>query len=372
MTTPPSRLLARLDADIVAERIPLRADLLRAERAAYLARQGQTDEAKTVVATLHQKYHGHPNLEMSAWMSLVEGLVSYFIDMGPAAADKMRRAHALSKAGGLLQLQAHSAAWLAQMDYLRLDLQSMATSLETSLKLADPNNHAARSRACLVVAQAYHTAERLDLALPWYSGAREHANAAGDDATISALMHNMAWIRAANMRNASLTGSSDRGEGEHALMAAESTWTFDKLVGATSLDSYVPLLHAQILVVQGKPLMALKIYEKFLQSGVEQGLSRLQGAFLADQAWCRAQVGQIEAARSDAQAAEVSLAPEGNCDDRAPGFSRLVQVYSLLGDTSAVDRNQDLATKMWQGHRETQAKLVVALRTVAELSSTNA
>jgi tetratricopeptide (TPR) repeat protein len=363
---PPSRLLARLDADIAAERNPLRADILRAERAAYLARQGQTEDARKELTALHQRHDGRPNFEMSAWLSVVASLMSFFGEAGPAALDKMRRAHALSKAAGLTQLQALSAAWLAQMDYVRLDLQSMAGNLVTSLDLAESSNHAARSRASLVTALAYHTAERLDLALPWYSRAREHATAMGDDATVSALMHNMAWIRTFNMRRAVLTGTSDRGEGEHALMAAESTWTFDKLVGATSLDSYVPLLHAQILAIQGKASMALEIYEKHLRVGIEQGLKRLQGALLADQAWCRVQVGQIEIARDDAEAAERYLEPEGNFDDRAPGYSRLAQVFALLGDADAATRNQEAASRMWQRHTQTQEQLVVALRPVAE------
>ena len=86
----PSRLLTRLDADIAAERDPLRADLLRAERAAYLVRQGQSDLAKSELATLHQKYDGRPNVEMSAWLSLADSLASYLSDLAPVAIDKMR------------------------------------------------------------------------------------------------------------------------------------------------------------------------------------------------------------------------------------------------------------------------------------------
>jgi tetratricopeptide (TPR) repeat protein len=363
---PPSRLLARLDADIAAERSPLRADILRAERAAYLARQGQTEEAKKELADLHQRHDARPDFEMSAWVSLAESLVSFFAEPGPAALDKMRRAHALSKAVGLTQLQALSAAWLAQMDYVRLDVPSMIANLVSVVNLAEESNHSALARASLVAALAYHTSGRLDLALPWYSRSREHAVALGDDVTISALMHNMAWIRALNMRRAVLTGSSDGGEGEHALLAAESTWAFDKLVGATSLDSYVPLLHAMILATQGRAAMALEIYEKHLSEGVEQGLKRLHGSFLADQAWCRVQVGQLELARVDADAAELALEPEGNFDDRALGYGRLAQVFALLGDADSATRNQELAAKMWRGHTQTQEQLLLALQPLAQ------
>ena len=367
MTLMPSRLLTRLDADIAAERDPLRADCLRAERAAYLVRQGHTEEVKAELDALHLRHDRRPNAEMSAWLSLVESLVSFFSDMGPLATDKMRRAHALSQAAGLTQLQARCAAWLALMTYLRLDISTMARYLSQSLALALPENHAARSRASLVIALAYHTAERLDLALPWYTRSREHAVSEGDETTISAVMHNMAWIRSNNMRKAALTGERDRGEGEHALMAAESTWNFDQLVGATSLDTYVPLLHAQILSLQGQPAQALELYKKHLQRGLTQGLDRVQGSLIADMAWCRVQVGELELAREDAIAAEACLEPEGNFDDRAPGYSRLAQVFASLGDADAAKRNETSAALMWQGHAKIQSSILGALGAVPEI-----
>jgi tetratricopeptide (TPR) repeat protein len=361
MTLPPSRLLQRLDADIAAERNPFRADILRAERAACLARQGETAAAARAIADLHERYDVRPNIEVSAWVSLAESLLSYFSDMGPAALDKMRRSRALSEAAGLLQLQALSSAWLAHMDYLRLDLSSMSKNLVSALILASKENHSAQARAALVVAQGYHTAVRLDLALPWYERARWHALEIGDDATVSALMHNMAWIRTTNMRNAALTGSPDDGEGEHALLAAESTWSFDKLTGATSLDSYVPLLHAQILTLREKYEDGLTLYEKYLGASAEQGLKRLEGLFLADQAWCRLKLEQRDRARLDAEGAQRHLEVEGNCDDRAPGFSRLSQVFMELGDHAAAKKCDEIAAELWQEHSAMCTNLIAAL-----------
>ena len=366
MSSTPSRLLSRLDDEITAQRNPLRADCLRAERAAYLVRQGHTDEARTELNALHQRHDGQPNAEMSAWMSLVESLLSFFSDMGPVALDKMRRARALSEAAGLTQLQALCAAWLAQMDYIRFDVPSMANHLSQSLSMAKADNHGARARASLVVAEAYHIAERLDLALPWYNRAREHAVNNGDDATVSALMHNMASIRYANIRKAAFTGGHEHGEGQHALLAAESTWTFDQLAGVKSLSSFVPLLHAQILALQGRPAEALELYTQHLRPALAQGMQRLKGNLLADQAWCRLQVGQLEAAGEDALAAETSLEAVGNFDDRAPGYSRLAQVFAALGDQVAADRNDRNAAEMWLGHSKIQQEVLSSLRTVTE------
>ena len=365
MTLPPSRLLVRLNAEIAAESNPFRADLRRAERAAYLARQGHAKEAREDLALLHRRHDARPTVEMSAWISLAEGLLGYFGDPSQHALDKMRRACALSTAAGLSQLQALSSAWLAQLDYLRLDLPAMSKNLVCALKLADKDNHSAHARAALVMAQGFHTAERLDLALPWYERSRVHAVDHGDDATVSALMHNMAWIRTTNMRNAALTGSGDGGEGEHALAAAESTWAYDKLTGATSLDSSVPLLHAQILLLQGKFKYALALYEQHIPGSVDQGLGRLQGLLLADQAWCRLQMAQHEEAKVDAERALHLLQDQGNCDDRAPGYARLAQVFHMLGDGVSANQCEAAAVELWKEHSAMCLKLASTLEAIA-------
>jgi hypothetical protein len=361
MTTPPSRLLLRLNADIAAEKNPFRADLFRAERAAYQARRGYSVESKKDLADLHDRYDRRPIAEMSAWISLAEGLLGFHGDPGHSAQDKLRRARALSEAAGLTQLEALSSAWLAQIDYLRLDLSSMSKNLVAARQLADQDNHSAHARAALVIAQGFHTSMQLSRALPWYDLCRKHAVIQGDDSTLSALMHNMAWIRATNMRNASLTGSSDDGEGQHVWAAAESTWSFDKLTGAANLDSYVPLLHAQILTMRGEFESAIELYGHHISTSVRQGLGRLEGLFLADLAFCRASLGQLDAAQPDATRALHMLNQPGNCDDRAPGFSRLSQVFRLIGDTQSTNICDESASALWDEFRRTCLALSSAL-----------
>jgi hypothetical protein len=161
---------------------------LRAERAALLARQGLLDEARAELASIHGRYDGRPNAVVSAWTSLAEGLVIYFENLGDAARDKIMRSLALSEAIRAKSILALSAAWLAQMDFSRLDFEPMVQHLSVALRTAGSSQHSALSRASLVVAQAYHWAERLDLALPWYGRARQHASTEGDESTINALM----------------------------------------------------------------------------------------------------------------------------------------------------------------------------------------
>jgi hypothetical protein len=357
----PSRLLTRLDAEIAAARDPLQADLLRAERASHLARLGHGDEALADIAALHARYDAQPHAQMSCWLAVAEGLASHFRDMGAPAADKLRRAHALSAAAGLKPLQALSAAWLAHLHYLQLDVAATARCAHEALALAAPDHHAAQSRASLVMAQGLHFAGRIDLALPWYHRAREHANAEGDEATLSALMHNMAWLRAANIRKSALTGDGSHNEGEHALLAADSTWNFDLMLGATSLNSLVPLLRAQILVVEGDYATALGLFEGHIELAVKQGMARVRGSFLADLALCKVQVGQFDAARDDAVAAESGIDPNGKFDSRPFIRSTLARVFRALGDIESAERNEANSIREWADHAELQARFLETL-----------
>jgi tetratricopeptide (TPR) repeat protein len=357
----PSRLLQRLEAGIANARTVHEADCLRAERAGYLARLGQFDEVRAELAALHKRYDHRPNAEISAWVNLVEGLVIYFADVGSPNGDKMQRSLALSTAAGLRPMQALGSAWLAQFSYVMVDMDSMSAHLRVSLSLAAPRQHSARSRGSLVAAQALHLSGRSDLAAPWYKAARHHASADGDDATTSALMHNMAWLRMMSLRQSALDALRDPAGGEHALMGAESTSQFDTLVGDTSWDALKPILRAQILSLREQFVDALALYEAHLAVTDSEGVARLQANLLADKSWCLANVGRYDSALECARSAIKCVDPRTHTDDRAAAYSRLAQVFKLLGHGVEELRARRLAEEAWQEHRRLQVRIVELL-----------
>jgi hypothetical protein len=365
----PSRLELRLVAEIAGAPTALEADCKRAELAAYLTRLGRVDEARATLAALHQRYDSRPHVAISAWLNLVEGLVGHFGDMDPSARDKVLRSHALSTAAGLTPMRALSAAWLAQLDYLQVDVLSMSRHVTEALQLAGKSYHGARSRARLVVAQAHHLAGHLDRALPWYSRARDHAVADRDEATVSALMHNMAWLRAHDLRQRAFLELNPDNVTMHALMGAESTGNFDLLIGAVSLQSLVPVLRAQVLAATGREAEALDLYESHLSPALKEGMRRLKADLLADIAWCRLKVGQVDRAREDAFLAEASIDPAGQFDDRALAHSRLAQVFDLLERSDAAAMHRSLAAETWAGHALLQARIVEALGDLSAITA---
>ena len=363
----PSRLLARLDAAIAAATRPLEADCLRAERAGYRARQGHVGEARQILRSLHQRHDARPNVAISAWLNLADGLVGHCGEAGGGARDKMQRAHALSGAAGLTDVHALSAAWLAHMDYLRADLNAMTRHVGQALRLAATTHHAARSRGNLIVANAYHHAGRIDLARTWYGRAREHASHEGDDATKSALNHSMAGLQTACLRQMAIQGACHADTADRALASVESAAQFDRLWSAPGLNAtQVPVLRAQIFTIQGRVAEALGLFETLSCAAASQGMGRSRADLFADQSWCRIRLGQTEAARGDAALAEASIDASGRCDDRGFAHSRLSQVFGELGDADAAGRHGVLAAQAWIGHSDFQIRVVGLLSGMSE------
>ena len=357
-----SRLLSHLDAAIVAAASqPVQADCLRAERAGLLARQGQLAEARTVISSLQAQYAARPQASVSGWLSLAEGLLSYFSDLNRAAHDKMRRAYALGAAARDMKLHALAAAWLAHMDYAAYDLEPMGRRVAEAFQFADADHHAARARACLVVALAYHFGGRFESAQPWYAKARLHANAEGDEAMLSAIMYNMAGLLTDQARQLVLTGAHDPSVARRAMLSLESTRNFDALVGTGSLNALVPLNRAQVCSLQGQWAEAVALYEAHFSDGLLQGLDRMRAWLGADLAWCRLQSGQTEQALKDALAAEVAVAHDRDVDDRASAHSRLEELFAQLGQAEAAARHSAQAAVDWRAHERDQALAVAVM-----------
>ena len=283
----PSRLLRELDGRIAKCRDPLQNTCLRAEKAALLARQGHLDRARAELAAIHARYDRQPNAVVSAWVSLAEGLVSFYSDFGAQARDKMLRALALGSAAGDKGIRSLSAAWLAHINYLEQDFVPMANHLSIAFTDAPSLGFSALARASLVTAQGFHWAGRFDLAQPWYSKARQHSTVEGDETLTSALMHNMAWLQVAHARRLATSGSHNPDQVHQILLGADSTSNFDQAVGTASLRSLVPILRAHVLTLLDRHLEALELFDAHLEASLSEGLRRIQCGMLAEIAWCR-------------------------------------------------------------------------------------
>jgi hypothetical protein len=355
-----SRALAQLDAAIQSASNPIEAQCLRAERAGLLARQGQLERARAAIDELAAQLAWQPNNPaLRAWLTLAEGLHGYYSVIGREAQPTLESAYALAQqAKGAVRLQATTAAWLANLAFANDDMPRMASLVREALDTAAPEHRGARARATLVAGYAYHFAGNADVAQRWYEASRRHAIAEGDEAHLSALMHNQAWMRASQARMALLFDGADNASAvTHALMGAESIGHYDAGIGTASLGSLVPMLRAQVLTAQGRWTDALALFNVNFKSAMDEGLQRIAPCLLADRAWCELNLGRADAARSLAAAADHALREPCDLDDSAMAHARLAQTCAGLHDDDAAARHRASAAQQIATHREQQRHL---------------
>jgi len=364
-----SKLLARLDAELAATRDPVRMACLRAERAGYRARQGHFDRAREELDALRLQFALRPHPEVSVWLCLLEGWIEYYRNLSGSAHGWMKRAYALSAATDQRRVRALSAAWLALTDYAADDVDAMVTHLGDALRIAEPDDHDALARACLVVAGAFDFVEHKATAQKWYASARTHARASGDEQMLSAINYNIASHGGQQALQAAVFGGDAPGLARHALGAAEATVNYDGWIGTESLAALAPITMAMLWSLLGDHTKALGLYEAHIKAARDQGLGHLSAVFLADIAWCRWQDGAHEAAAADLEAACAQLGELRHADDRAVAHGRMAQVCELLARPDEAHVHRAQADAAWAQHREFQRR-IVALLTAAPLLAT--
>ena len=361
-----SRLLSRLEAAI-ASTIDLRErDCLRAERAAYLVRLGRANDAQGEIDSLQAGSSSGPVAVVVAWTKFAAGMQDHYAGNDAEALDKWKRAKALTTAIAERRLFRLTCAWLAYLHYTRADMASTINFLAEAL--AEPGEicHATAARAALIVAQLYHVTRDFDAASPWYTKTRHHAAMDGDDVMISTLIHNMAWVRAFNVRQTILSRLAVASPAS-LRFDAESTRNFDQLIGLTSLSSLHPLLQAQVSLLEDRYEEALRLLDEHTEASRKQGFSRMQSSFLADRAFCKAKLGLLSDAEVDAKAAQENLAADVQPDDLAATHSRLALVYSAVGSHELAKHHQSLADGLWGDFEKFQQRLSDDLKAVPVL-----
>ena len=361
-----NRLLSRVEAEIAAATHQTQSACARARRALLLARHGRLEQARSELTGLHQLAFQHPHPELGAWLHFAEGLMSYYTDFSSSAHEKIARAQQIARAASLPALEALCAAWLAQLAYVRHASEEMLRQAELCDRLAALDDHGARYRLCTVMGLAHQYADLNEPAQAWFSQARRHALIDGDDASVSALMYNMAEMRTAQARRASLVAAlAAVSGGQGLLLGADSIKHYDAAMGGSVMPDLTPLLRAQILVVEGDFAQALALYEAHLPQAMASGLARLGSSLLADLAWCRVNLGQADHGLLQARESEFELDAHCDVDDRAATHSRLAQVYAALGQTEAAAQQAAQAQAEWQEFAVQQAAWAGQLRATA-------
>ena len=339
------RLIERLDRAIGIAADPLQREHLKAERAGALARLGLLSDARFALCGLRAQNLRHKDAVLSAWISLVEGQADHFDTVAPTSANKFQKALEVAESVGHVQMQALASAWLANCAFNAGDVSAMIHYATAALNRSSPDQHAARARVGVVLADAYRCIDDDASAHAWYLRARAHATADGDSSMISVMLHNISAMRSSQIALADAFGRADVELARKALLEAESVANYDWGTGVASLSAMVPVIRAQLLVTLSRFEEAVGLFDEHLDRARSEGMARRGARLLADRAWCQVRLGRVAHAWADAAAAEAAVRDQRDADDRAAAYARLARIHRHGGREADADRLQAEAAR---------------------------
>lgn len=349
-----SRLLVNLIQQAESTRDPQTWARAMCRAASHLGRLGHVDEALDAIARVRNRFAAGLSAPVGAWLMLAEGVTQFSQDRAELAFDRIGRAYAIAAALGGQSARPAAAAWLALMEFHSCRFTQMASHLEEALAQAAADDHHARARACLVLADALHFAGDFAAAAPWYEKTRLHATAEGDLATVSAMLHNVAAFRINNIRIADAFGEVSPKESKRAAMEAASALNFDIRLGTASFPTLVPLLQAQLLTVERRHREAEAVLRGLDPVRLERKSLPLM---LADLGWCCAAQGRTQEGERLADQAAALLSDSTDPDDEVHVRWRLAQIAERSGDLPRAARCREASTAALGRHRARQAEL---------------
>ena len=333
---PPIASRAALELQAEIERCSNLRDrqILRARLASNLARMSDFAKAREIVRQLRDENSGYEPL-LASWIMYCEGLLHQFETFDIRRAyDRFRRANIFAAALKDSMLAGATSAWMAHYHFIHAEMEQTADQLMAAFKWSQPNHGDTLARASLVLADALCWSGEEMLARKWYKRAREHAVRDGDISMQNAMFFNSASFRVASLTIKDCQGNLDRTEFSLAKAEVEAATTLNQLIANASLPTFLPLLNAEMLLLEKEWVKAANLFDHFIDPALKEGHSRDLPRLLIQCAWCKANLGQIEAAK---RLYEESLAEVDQCnelDEVAIVHMRAAQIAQVTQDTA--------------------------------------
>jgi ATP/maltotriose-dependent transcriptional regulator MalT len=335
-------------------------------QASHFARQGETEEAMRSIAAVRSRYGVSLVPEVAVWLMLAEGILSFSSGEFSRFTDRVKRAHGIARASNYRVGRAACAAWLALSSFNDRRYEEMIDFLTEAFQHAAKDDHQARARASLVLADALHLSGKFEHARPWYEATRQHALAEGDEATLSAMLFNVASFRASNVKFASALGDHLEEEARRATLEATSAAAFDHAIGTKSFNQFLPHLVEQLLIVEGKYKEAFEQLESMDLSGLP---AWGYAAHYADYATCAWELGKNELVKRLIPEALAALNGPVDPDDAAYACCRLASVVTAAGDAALAATLRARAQEEAAKYRSFQIGLAAKLLEVSSAAS---
>jgi hypothetical protein len=326
--------------------------------ASHYARHGDIAHAAASISAVRAEFGNELDPEVGSWLMLAEGISHFFEVRTKEAYDRTQRAYAIARALNIQSAIPTCAAWMAHLEFNSGAYSAMSEHLAEALSSAASDDHQAGARASLVMADALHFAGAFQEARPWYERCRLHATAEGDDATLSAMFHNVAAFRASNVRLSDAFGEVDPKEARRAWLEAQSAYAFDAAIGGEGLQLLLPLLRGQILAVEGKYNEALDLLLSINTNYIHK---RLVPLLHADVGWCLAGLNRLDEAWSNSVISIDLISILDEPDDLAYVSARISQTAHKCNKSDEGAKWQEFSIRAIAAHKNIQAELIAKL-----------
>ncbi len=262
-----SPFLMRLDHEWKVASTPDERGEIEARRAGYLARTGDFEGAKSIIAKLRSNYADGHNGQVTVRIMIAEALIRHFECLDPLALDRISRAQLLSRMMSDRRLEAISSAWKAHIEFDSSKFDSMFDSLRVAIDRADASNDDAWARIANLVCKTAILCGFDEVGRKYFHIGRTHALKEGDQASIEALQHNKAAFRLARVRSSICFDQINSIEIEEIRTEISTARSLQNLTGISALSSYIDLCHARLLMVEGKFAEAVGALESLRGAG---------------------------------------------------------------------------------------------------------
>lgn len=354
-----SRFLERLNALIGASGDPYEKACLSLDAASYLARRGDHLDSARMVQGIRDGGLHLSSPRVSAWLNFAEGMQFHCRGYDQEARVKWHRCIAIARAGRSTEVLGRALTWLAFCDYTNLRIDSLFTCMREAVLTLGDESFEARARSNMTLAQICHLCGNTAKAKDFYDKSRIACLANGDDVMLSTLIHNMAWLRMAALRNDEVRGIHVRDDANIVALTAESTRNYEDLIGAKAFDVMTPLLGAQVDILRERYADAIQVIGLRQKDLNSQGLSRLSAVLIADRAYCRGKLGDLVGARSDTLTAIGSISSEDHVDDLAVLYARASRVFEMIGEPAEAARYKLMSEAMWVNFESLQSRMLI-------------
>lgn len=356
-----SRLLSTLNAQASGTTDPVVWARAVCRAASHFGRHGRSKDALISIGVVRAQFGNELHHEVASWLMLAEGVLHFFQLQPREAYDRIRRAYGLAVALKTESALPSCAAWMAHIEFNDCMYEKMAVHLEEALTLATVDDHQALARASLVLADAYHLAGNFALARPWYEKTRLQAAAEGDEATVSAMLYNVAAFRASNVRLDDTFGVEMTKEAHRASMETSSSFNYDSAIGTSGLDFLTQMLRGLMFTIDRRFVDAFAIFEAIDDRKVPE---RMLAPVFADRAWCAINLGRPDEAWALATIAAERLTSLVEADDIAYVASRVAQVADRCDQVEFACAHRAIAETSLAKHRGFQAELLSRLQSI--------